>query len=94
MNSITLDCAEYRIDGGEWRKQKAVIRIMKELLSAGRNVPVELRFYCDIECNPKKLGPIYLAMETCEKYEVTINKKVLFLYRTDSSGTVRFKKQI
>ena len=48
---------------------------MKELLSAGRNVPVELRFYCDIECNPKKLGPIYLAMETCEKYEVTINKK-------------------
>lgn len=75
MNSVTLDCAEYRIDNGEWQKQKAVIRIMKELLSVGKNVPVELRFHCNIESDPKNLGPIYLVMESYEKYEIMINKK-------------------
>lgn len=72
-NSITLDCAEYRVDQGEWKPQKAVIRIMKELLEQRREVRVELKFFCDIRFRPGSEAPVWLVMEQPGQYQIEIN---------------------
>lgn len=82
INSLTLDCAQYCIDDGEWMPEKPVIRIMKELLSARRNASVKLKFRFDIQAEPEKLGPVYLVLESCENYSVTINQKK-FLFKDE-----------
>ncbi len=71
-NSINLDCAEYRMDG-EWRPAKAVVRIMKELLEQRFQGEVELRFTCDIRVDPKQTAPVYLVIESPDRYEIAVN---------------------
>lgn len=72
-NSITLDCAQYRVDEGEWKPEKAVIRIMKELLEQRRDAWVELRFHCDIRFSPGPEAPVWLVLESPGQYEIEIN---------------------
>ena len=52
-NAITLDSCEYRINGGEWQSEKAVIRIQGELLALQKACDISLRFHFYVEKGAK-----------------------------------------
>lgn len=75
-NTLTLDMAEYRIDGGEWQPKKAIILIQQELLNQKRPCHVDLR----LDFKTEKLGEIgnlELVMEQPELYTITLNGQEL-----------------
>lgn len=78
-NALTLDTAEYRLDGGDWQEAKAVIRIMKELLQLRRTVEVSLRFRFTCAVDPATLSELCLVMEDPEQCTLVVNgRKVPF----------------
>lgn len=76
-NALTLDSCKYRVNGGKWMDKKAVILIVRELLALQKPCKVELRYNFEIACNPKKLGKMYLAAETVNAFEMTLNGKAV-----------------
>lgn len=73
INSLTVDSCEYRVDGGEWRPEKAVILISDELLKMRRPCDFELKYHFNISCDPKLLGRLYLAGETVNSLNMKVN---------------------
>lgn len=73
INALTVDSCEYRIDGGEWKPEKAVILIADELLKMRRPCDFELKFRFNVSCDPKLLGQLYLAAETVNDLNMRIN---------------------
>ncbi len=71
-NAITLDSCEYRINGGEWQSEKAVIRIQSELLALQKACDISLRFHFYVE-KGAKVGNAALCIENPEKMEFIIN---------------------
>ena len=72
-NALTLDSCEYRVNGGEWMPKKAVILIVNELLALRKPCTIELRYHFEVACPPEKLGTMYLAAETVNNFEMTLN---------------------
>lgn len=73
QNVLTLDCCEYRIDGGEWKREKAIIKVMKELLALQKKCLFELQFSFTIKDKQKIQGPIYLAIEESKNFNIFVN---------------------
>ncbi len=75
-NSITLDMCEYRVDGGEWQKEEAIICIMDNLLAGRKDCDVELRNTFEYYGKSKEL---YLVVETPQQFEIFVNgNKVVY----------------
>lgn len=72
LNTFTLDCCEYRINGGEWQPKDAVISIMDTLLARQENCDVELKFTFEYYGNSKEL---FLVVEDPELFEIYFNNK-------------------
>lgn len=71
-NAITLDTAEYSIDGGEWNAQKALILLQRDLLALKKGCKIALRFRFFVE-NAANISKLSLCMENPEKYEIILN---------------------
>jgi hypothetical protein len=72
-NILTLDTCRYRIDTGEWQEKKAVIRIMKELLTLKRSCSIELEFSFTLQDRDSIPGELYLVMEESKHFNITVN---------------------
>lgn len=72
-NVLTLDTCRYRIDKGEWQQKKAVIRIMKELLTLKRSCSIELEFSFTIQDRDSIPADLYLVMEESKHFNITVN---------------------
>ncbi|NBK25681.1 MAG: hypothetical protein EOM68_27145, partial [Spirochaetia bacterium] len=72
-NVLTLDTCRYRIDKGEWQQKKAVIRIMKELLTLKRSCSIELEFTFTIQDRASIPGDLFLIMEESKHFKITVN---------------------
>ena len=75
-NAITLDRAAYKIDGGPWQSEKAIILIQKELLDLKRPCHIDLWLTFTVEELPK-ISNLELVMEQPERYTITLNGEVL-----------------
>ena len=71
-NALTLDTCEYRIDGGEWQPEKAIILLQNELLQLRHQCDVDLKFSFTVE-DGTVLNNLNLCIETPEKYKFTLN---------------------
>ena len=71
-NAITLDKCTYRIDGGGWQPEMAVINLHNKVLELQRPCDVDMQFTFEIAENID-LESICLCMEDPEKFEITIN---------------------
>ena len=74
VNALTLDFCRYRIDGGEWQPETAVIILQRKLLELKRPCKIELEFSFKAESGALT-DNICLCAETPEKYEFLINGK-------------------
>lgn len=73
LNSITLDSARLRVDGGEWSELQPVIFIQEQLLAYGRPVEVELEFEFQVSFDPRLQRELYLVLEQPEELEIRLN---------------------
>lgn len=73
-NCLTLDKCEYRIDNGEWQREKAVILIQDELLANRQPCDIELKFTFEI-ASKAIINNLKLCIETPDKYSIEINGK-------------------
>lgn len=73
-NALTLDMCEYRIDGGEWQPEKALIILQDEFLNLRRPCKFELKFHFEIE-NAAACGNMRLCMENPGAYSIKFNGK-------------------
>lgn len=71
-NALTLDTCKYRIDGGEWQPEKAIILLQNELLQLRHQCDVDLKFSFTVE-DGTVLNNLNLCIETPEKYKFTLN---------------------
>ena len=74
VNAITLDFCRYRIDGGEWQPETAVIILQRKLLELKRPCKIELEFSFNAESGALT-DNICLCAETPESFELFINGK-------------------
>ena len=74
INTITLDTCRYRIDGGEWQPEIAVIILQRKLLELKRECTIELEFSFDIQ-KEAITDNMSLCVEVPEKFEFLINNK-------------------
>ena len=74
VNALTLDFCRYRIDGGEWQPETAVIILQRRLLELKRPCKIELEFSFNAE-NGALTDNICLCAETPESFEFLINGK-------------------
>ena len=74
VNAITLDFCRYRIDGGEWQPETAVIILQRKLLELKRPCKIELEFSFNAESRAL-IDNICLCAETPESFELFINGK-------------------
>ena len=74
VNALTLDFCRYRIDGGEWQPETAVIILQRKLLELKKPCKIELEFSFKAESGALT-DNICLCAETPEKYEFLINGK-------------------
>lgn len=72
-NALTLDCCEYRVDGGEWQPRTPVIGLMKQLLAQRRDCDIELRFAFTMEMEPAEAGSVCLVMEQPNQFRICVN---------------------
>lgn len=77
LNSLTLDTARMRLDGGEWSDEQPVIFLQEQLLEYGRAADVELEFRFRAEPGLEKLPEICVALERPGDYELTLNGRPL-----------------
>ncbi|OKP92567.1 hypothetical protein A3842_01865 [Paenibacillus sp. P3E] len=73
LNSLTLDNARLRVDGGEWSQPQPVIFIQEELLGYGRPVAVELEFEFHIDFDTARQRELFLVLERPEELEIELN---------------------
>lgn len=73
LNSLTLDNARVRIDGGAWSGPRPVIFIQEQLLALGRSAQVELAFEFDAAFDVKRSRELYLVLEQPEAFEISLN---------------------
>lgn len=74
VNALTLDFCRYRIDGGEWHPETAVIILQRKLLELKRPYKIELEFSFNAESGALT-DNICLCAETPESFEFLINGK-------------------
>lgn len=77
LNSLTLDTARLRLDGGEWSGEQPVIFIQEQLLEYGRAADVELEFRFWAEPSLQELTELYLALEQPAELALTLNGQPL-----------------
>ncbi|AIQ40096.1 glycosyl hydrolase [Paenibacillus sp. FSL R5-0912] len=77
LNSLTLDTARMRLDGGEWSAQQPVIFIQEQLLAYGRAAAVELQFRFQADSSLLEVQELYLALEQPEDMELMLNGQPL-----------------
>ncbi|WP_020429621.1 glycosyl hydrolase [Paenibacillus riograndensis] len=73
LNSLTLDNARLRVDGGEWSELQPVIFIQEQLLAYGRTVTAELEFAFAVGFDTARQRELYLVIERPEELEVELN---------------------
>lgn len=73
LNSLTLDSARLRVEGGAWSKTQPVIFIQEQLLAYGRSVAFELEFVFQVAFDPKRPRELYLVLEQPEELEILLN---------------------
>lgn len=74
VNALTLDFCRYRIDGGEWQPETAVIILQRKLLELKKPCKIELEFSFNAESGALT-DNICLCAETPESFEILINGK-------------------
>lgn len=74
VNALTLDFCRYRIDGGEWHPETAVIILHRKLLELKRPCKIELEFSFNAESGALT-DNVCLCAETPESFEFFINGK-------------------
>lgn len=74
VNALTLDFCRYRIDGGEWQPETAVIILQRKLLELKKPCKIELEFSFNAEIGALT-DNICLCAETPESFEILINGK-------------------
>ena len=74
VNALTLDFCRYRIDGGEWQPETAVIILQRKLLELKKLCKIELEFSFNAESGALT-DNICLCAETPESFEFFINGK-------------------
>jgi hypothetical protein len=70
-NALTLDTAQVRLGDGEWSEPLHVLDAHGVVADAGVGTPFALRFTFDADV--QALPPVFLAVESPERLEVTIN---------------------
>ncbi|KWX79492.1 alpha-L-rhamnosidase [Paenibacillus jilunlii] len=73
LNSLTLDNARLRVDGGEWSEPQPVIFIQEQLLAYGRTVTAELEFAFAVSFDTARQREMYLVIERPEELEIELN---------------------
>ena len=71
-NALTLDKCTYRLDGGPWQQEMAVINLHNKVFVLQQSCYVDMRFQFVIE-KGFDFSDIHLCMETPEKYEILVN---------------------
>ncbi len=71
-NALTLDKCSYRLDGGPWQPEMAVMNLHNQVLALQRPCRVEMRFRFVIG-EGFDFSDICLNMETPEKFEILVN---------------------
>lgn len=74
VNALTLDFCRYRIDGGEWQPETAVIILQRKLLELKKPCEIELEFSFDAESGALT-DNMCLCAETSESFEFSVNGK-------------------
>lgn len=74
VNALTLDFCRYRIDGGEWQPETAVIILQRKLLELKKPCKIELEFSFNAESGALT-DNVCLCAETPESFEFFINGK-------------------
>ena len=74
VNALTLDFCRYRIDGGEWQQETAVIILQRKLLELKKPCKIELEFSFDAESGALT-DNMCLCAETPESFEFSVNGK-------------------
>lgn len=90
-NLLTLDICQYRIDGGEWQPEKAVILLHRDLLAMKKPCDIEMKFTFTA-ANASDIGALYLAMETPWKYTLMLNGQPLNFVDAGCFGDSAFRK--
>ena len=71
-NAITLDKCKYRIDGGDWHEEMAVINLFNDILELQKPCDVELQFSFNIS-EQFDFDSVKLCMEDPGKFNIHIN---------------------
>ena len=71
-NALTLDKCIYRIDGGEWQPEMAVINLQNQLFEMWKPCQVEMQFSFQIG-EAFDFSGVKLCMEDPEKFEIEVN---------------------
>ncbi len=74
VNALTIDFCRYRIDGGEWQPETAVIILQRKLLELKKPCKIELEFSFNAESGALT-DNVCLCAETPESFEFFINGK-------------------
>ena len=75
LNALTLDFCDYRIDGGEWVENTAIIVLQRLLLERRKPCDIELRLRFHIEA--EKISEMYACIETPELFRLELNGHAL-----------------
>lgn len=73
LNSMTLDCCHYRVDGGELLGPVAVIQLQERLLSLQRPCEVELIYHFEVDMTLSENKEFYVVVEDPELFVVQVN---------------------
>ncbi|UQZ35622.1 hypothetical protein C2I18_20115 [Paenibacillus sp. PK3_47] len=73
LNSLTLDHARLRVEGGEWSQLQPVIFMQEQLLAYGRPVAAELEFEFAVSFDISRQRELYLVLEQPEWLEIRLN---------------------
>lgn len=74
-NALTLDYCDCWFDGALFRRNCPVNNIQEEACKFGRAVRVDMEFHVQVAEKPE--GPLYLVLETPEKFTVSVNGKAI-----------------
>lgn len=74
-NALTLDSAAVKIGEGDWSSPMYILDAHQRVKAQGSGTPFSLRYTVDVDQAPP--GPLYLVVETPEKYTFTVNGQPL-----------------
>ena len=75
LNALTLDFCDYRIDGGEWVENTAIIVLQRQLLELRKACDIELRLRFTVEAD--NISEMYACIETPELFRLELNGQPL-----------------